>query len=241
MSHLNQTQTFKDRLALLVHRIYQRLLLAVPKASEFRLAREKTYSFLRAWHYLYKAKVHGDYLEFGVYEGVSFSLALRAAGKFYSPGQEGAPRFYAFDSFQGLPKPSSSRDSDAFQQGEYFSTEKTFKSKIARAARGWAVKTIAGFYSKSLVPSLAKEIKLASFITIDCDLYDSTREALRFSTELLQTGTVIYFDDWFYSHGDMRLGEAGACYDWLAENPHISLVDFGNVGVMGKMFVVNLK
>ena len=38
----------------------------------------------------------------------------------------------------------------------------------------------------------------------------------------------------------MRLGEAGACAEWLAANPDIKLIDYGNVGVMGKMFIVNL-
>ena len=37
----------------------------------------------------------------------------------------------------------------------------------------------------------------------------------------------------------MRLGEAGACMDWLERNPDIKLVDFGEVGIMGKLFLVN--
>ena len=37
----------------------------------------------------------------------------------------------------------------------------------------------------------------------------------------------------------MRLGEAGACNDWLAQHPDIQLVDYGHVGCMGRMFLVN--
>ena len=64
-------------------------------------------------------------------------------------------------------------------------------------------------------------------------------DALRFTTPLLQTGTVLYFDDWYFSGGDLALGEAGACHDWLKENCGIHLVDFGDVGIMSKMFIVN--
>jgi hypothetical protein len=38
----------------------------------------------------------------------------------------------------------------------------------------------------------------------------------------------------------MTMGEPGACGDWLKENPHIHLVDYGNVGIMAKLFIVNL-
>ena len=33
------------------------------------------------------------------------------------------------------------------------------------------------------------------------------------------------------------LGEPGACMDWLKETPNLSIVDFGDVGIMGKCFL----
>ena len=98
-----------------------------------------------------------------------------------------------------------------------------------------------GYFSDSLKPELYDRfgLKKAAFVTIDCDLYPSTQQALDFLTPILQTGTVIYFDDWFISNCDMRLGEAGSCRDWLARNPDIELVDYGEVGIMGKIFLVN--
>jgi O-methyltransferase len=228
------------RLRTAIFSVCQDLLVRVPLASEMRLGADRVLAFLRAWHYLYRAKVAGDYLEFGVAEGLSFKLALVSAARFHPRGAAGSPRFFAFDSFAGLPPPDPSRDGTIWRAGEIDVPRAVFEDFIARAARGWDVTVVPGFYSETLTPDLRRRVGLerAAFVTIDCDLYGSTLEALRFVTPLLQTGTLIYFDDWYFSHGDLSLGEAGACRAWLAENPGISLADYGDVGIMAKMFLV---
>jgi hypothetical protein len=217
------------------------LIVAIPKLSEARLGSSKAVEFLRIWHFLARAQVFGDYLEFGVFSGTSFDLSLRAAAHFFDRRARTAPRFFAFDSFEGLPAPVVERDGTVFEERSYKAPRPLFEETIATAARGWQVRVVPGYYNVSLTPQVVHEhnLRAAAFVNIDCDLYDSTMSALEFVTPLLQTGTVIYFDDWFYCGGDMRLGEAGACADWLAKNPAISLVDYGNVGVMGKIFIVN--
>lgn len=196
-------------------------------------------AFLRAWHYISRAKIEGDYLEFGVMKGMSFKMSLRAATRCMSKSIN-APRFFAFDSFEGLPTPDQSRDGTIWEQGDCFSTRSTFEKNVRNASKPWQVEIVEGYYDKTLTKELKVErsMKKAAFIAIDCDLYDSTIEALRFATSLMQTGTVIYFDDWYFSHGNMTLGEAGACGDWLKENPGLSLTDYGDVGIMGKCFIV---
>lgn len=227
----------------LVVRGLQSLLLRLPRLSETRSISSRVLAFLKVWNYMARAKVSGDYLEFGVFEGVSFELALRSAAKFFPKGEARSPRFFAFDSFAGLPAPDAGKDSDAFDAGEYSAPRALFEKNIARAARGWEVHTVPGFYDESLRPELRARLgmKRAAFVNIDCDIYPSTIAALRFVGPLVATGTVLYFDDWFYSSGDMQLGEPRACHDWLAENPDIELVDFGVVGVLGKLFIVNRR
>ena len=57
----------------------------------------KAFKGLEAW------KVpEGDYLEFGVFEGMSFKHACHLSKRFNHKNMH----FYAFDSFQGLPKPT---------------------------------------------------------------------------------------------------------------------------------------
>jgi hypothetical protein len=228
---------------LVLYRVYQRAMLKIPVLSELRLASDKVMEFLRAWHYLARAQVSGDYLEFGVFEGMSFELSLTAASKFYDARSPRRPRFFAFDSFSGLPEPDQSKDGRVWEQGTYYSSLETFKRNTARASRGWDVKIVEGFYNQTLVPSLRTELGLreAAFINIDCDLYESTLDALNFCTPLVKTGTLIFFDDWYASEGDLSLGEARAAKEWLSKNPHITLIDFGDVAIMGKMFLVNVN
>jgi hypothetical protein len=224
------------------HNALQRLCLAVPYLSEGRLAMSKVLAFLRVWHYLSRNKIEGDYLEFGVWQGMSFDLSLRAAAKFMPRKADRSPRFFAFDPFQGLPQPDLVKDGAAFEQGEYRAAMECFQGNIRKAAQGFTVQIVPGFYEQSLTPEVISKFNLgkAAFVNIDCDLYDSTLCALRFVTPLLRTGSVIFFDDWFFSGGDMTRGEAGACAQWLKENPNLKLIDYGIVGIMGQLFIVNL-
>ena len=221
--------------------LYQDLLLGIPALPELRVGNSKVFSFLRAWQYLAGAGVRGDYLEFGVYEGLGFRLAMRTARKALTRDVLDRPRFFAFDSFRGLPATDAERDAQVFAQGDYATTRETFERYTRGAARHWDSFVVEGLFSESLGPELYEhhDLRRAAFVSIDCDLYRSTRDALRFVTPLLQTGTILYFDDWYASSGDMRLGEAGACRDWLAEHPSLELVDYGNVGSMGKLFLAN--
>jgi hypothetical protein len=219
----------------------QNACLALPMLAERRLVGEKVRAFVRAWHYLSRAKIRGDYLEFGVYQGMSFALSMQVAARFFKRGSPEAPRFFAFDSFAGLPAPDPLHDADVFKQREYTEGIDVFRRNVRRAARGWHVGVVPGFYERSLSAKAREEhgLKTAAFVNVDCDLYQSTLAALRFAGPALDTGSILYFDDWYYSGGDMRLGEAGACAAWLRENPGLELVDFGNVAIMGKMFLVN--
>lgn len=214
--------------------------MKLPLLSEVRLGKDRVMAFLRAWHFVHRAKIPGDYLEFGVMDGMSFKLSLYAAAKFIARDRPRAPRFFAFDSFAGLPAPSGERDGNVWGAGECSATRRNFERNIRSAAKGWQVRIVEGFYEQTLTDALRVEhcLEQAAFVTIDCDLYESTLAALRFVTPLLRTGTVIYFDDWYFSNGNMALGEPGACGAWLAEHPELSLVDYGDVGIMGKCFIV---
>ena len=234
---VGKRSTIHPRLAAL----YQDLLLGIPKLPELSIGNSKVLGFLRAWHYLHGAGVRGDYLEFGVFEGLGFRLAMNTARKVLPRGMPDAPRFFAFDSFRGLPDADAERDARVFEAGDYSTPRQAFERYTRRAARHWQTAVVEGFFSESLQAGLYEQhaLRRAAFVNIDCDLYPSTCDALRFVTPLLQTGTVLYFDDWYTSSGDMRLGEAGACRDWLAAERGLELVDYGDVGIMGKLFIAN--
>ena len=86
---MGEKSTIHPRLAGL----YQDLLIFIPKLPELRIGNSKVLSFIRAWHYLEGAGVRGDYLEFGVFEGMGFRLALRSAAKVLPRDRRPGPGF----------------------------------------------------------------------------------------------------------------------------------------------------
>ena len=189
-------------------------------------------------------KVSGDYLEFGVYQGDSFIMsfygicdAFRSRIKLdiNSPLHETCVaersriwdnmRFFAFDSFQGLPQLSKADQSSTdFKAGMYQYEGSSFLRNLSLAGVNTnKVKTIPGWFKDTLTEKLLEEqqLKKAAIIWIDCDLYSSTREVLAFVTPLLQEGTILIFDDWFAYKGNPHKGGQKAFHEWI-QSEHIS-------------------
>jgi O-methyltransferase len=225
------------------------------------LAGDKTYtgehSCLRnaaafaAWN-----DVEGDYLEFGVYRGESFATAYRAnrfergrrAAFLVETGesrqQSQTPmRFFAFDSFSGLPEGPAARQQD-YSPGAYACSQDKFTRNIAKLGVNLKdVVAVPGFYDKSLTPETKQQYKLqrAATVMIDCDLYESTVPVLEFLTDIVVQGTIIIFHDWFRFQGSPKCGEQRACREWLERNPQFELVEFWREGPQTVAFLVNFK
>ena len=181
----------------------------------------------------------GDYLEFGVYKGRSFIEAYKKSKEMKFDKM----RFFAFDSFEGLPELGKNDASfDQFHEGQYSYSEKDFLNTIKQDSVDLErVITVPGFYGKSLKEKGLKEklgIKFASVIWVDCDLYVSTKPVLEFITDIIDTGTIIVFDDWFSFAGDLYKGEIRAVNEWLEMNPDIRLCHYKDIGKDGRIFIV---
>jgi O-methyltransferase len=201
-------------------------------------------------------QIEGDYLEFGVFQGESLIEAYRAldgsrrehaAYGFNSPEYErwqaSPPRFFAFDSFEGLPAGTAERQVD-YAQGAYSCSEAQFRANVARdGVDPSRVITVPGFYDQSLTPDVKRRLKLerAALVMIDCDLYESTVPVLNFLTDLVGQGTILIFHDWFRFKGRPDCGEQRACREWLARNPHLELIEYWREGPQAVGFLVNLK
>lgn len=226
--------------------LFDSLLLRVPFASElFNQGLSKNLGLLAAFHLLSHNQIEGDYLEFGVFRGETFRNAIRAAQQGFRATREGrfAGRFIAFDSFEGLPQVESMGDGvNPYVRGEFSASRAVFDKTLGRLRQRFAIEIVPGWFAETLTEQTAERLGLrrAAFVNIDCDLYESTLPVLQFVTPLLQTGTILYFDDWFSYRGSMNHGEPRAAREWLARNPAIQLVEYRNVGITGKMFVVNV-
>lgn len=201
-------------------------------------------------------QVEGDYLEFGVYKGGSFSEAFIAierqrrivtAEMPHSPAfmnwLAAKPRYFAFDSFEGLPPGDAARQVD-YVPGAFACSEQQFRANVAADGVDMQrVITVKGMYDQSLVHEVKTRhrLKQAAMVFIDCDLYESTVPVLDFVTDLVGQGTIIIFHDWFRFKGSPDHGEQRACGEWLKRNPQLELIEYWREGPQAMAFLVNMK
>jgi hypothetical protein len=89
----------------------------------------------------------------------------------------GKPRFFAFDSFAGVPGGEADRQPayDALRL-----RESRFGANIAAESADTArVVTLLGIYDQSLVPADRYRLRRAALIMIDCNLYECKRSCAR--------------------------------------------------------------
>jgi O-methyltransferase len=201
-------------------------------------------------------QVDGDYLEFGVFQGASFSSAYRAIERSrrvversvpktpeFKAWLAAEPRYIAFDSFEGLPPGEAARQAD-YEPGAYACSEAEFRANVERAGVDMKrVITVPGMYDKSLTPAAKTrhQVRRAAMVFIDCDLYESTVPVLDFITDLVGQGTLIVFHDWFRFKGSPDHGEQRACREWLQRNPQFELLEYWREGPQAMSFLVNIK
>jgi hypothetical protein len=211
--------------------------------------------------------IAGDYLEFGVWWGGSFIHACRFLSKLrndriawlgnrlrhrsrdgkadaaHEQWKQWKLRFFAFDSFEGLPDTGEQEADEEWVKGEYACSEAQFKKNLVKDGVDLKnVVTVPGFYDRSLNIDTKRRLGLerAAIVHIDCDIYESTILALDFVTDLLVQGSVIIFDDWFYNQARKDRGEQRACYEWLERNRHLELIPYWK-DVGAASFIVNFK
>lgn len=201
-------------------------------------------------------QVEGDYLEFGVFKGDSFIAAYRAIererrvviGSFprtddSAPWFDHPPRYFAFDSFAGLPGGDAVRQAD-YHAGAYACSEDRFKANVVAGGVDMSrLVTVPGLYDSSLTAEVKSRhaLRRAAMVMIDCDLYESTVPVLDFIGDLVGQGTVIIFHDWFRFKGSPLHGEQRACAEWLQRNPRIELIEYWREGPQAMAFLVNLR
>jgi hypothetical protein len=217
-------------------RIFER---ALPRIAAHRLAQAKQritpeWTPIRAAADFKAWQLDGDYLEFGVYTGKSFSHAwhlIRAAEA--NRQKATSTRFFAFDSFEGLPESKGlDRIYDPYATGSYAASEGEFLRNLKESGVDLSeVVVVPGFYDRSLGPGTKERIGLekAAVVYIDCDLYDSAVAVLDFLTDVLVDGAIVIFGDWYLFHANPELGQQRAFKDWLHKNPQLRATPFVQV------------
>jgi O-methyltransferase len=205
-------------------------------------------------------KIEGDYLEFGVFAGHSFIDSynvIKEVFEYHSKTHSGRReeglscikaiwenmRFFAFDSFQGLPELAGvDKQTSYFNKGEYKSADSQFRENLIKAGIPLdKVIMVDGWFEDTCNQETIRRFRMrgASIIHIDCDLFSSTRVALDFIRPLMLDGTVIIFDDWYCYRGNPRLGEAGAFNEWKERMPGWTFVEYQKEGSSRNSFIAS--
>ena len=193
-----------------------------------------------AFKYVSDEKVYGDYFEFGVFKGRTFTYAFHSISR-----EKQNSLLYAFDSFEGFPEPDSvDKVFERFKEGEASSSQEYFMRYLKKHKVDInLIRVVPGWYDDTLTQQTREKLglKQASVIYIDCDMYKSTVPVLAFIRPLLQDGTVLLFDDWFCYRADPRKGQRRAVSEWLDKFPEINLVEWRKFAIVGQSFIVNIR
>ena len=169
----------------------------------------------------------GDYLEFGVFAGSSLALTYDVIKE----KKLDQVRLFGFDSFEGLPESAATDDNGAWEPGQFSCNLKTARYNLTQRGIDWQrAFLVKGWFSETLTKETKATYGLqkASLIMVDCDMYISAIEALRFCAELIKDKAVVIFDDWnSLNLAEQNMGEKKAFDEFLQENPHLQAEDFG--------------
>lgn len=219
------------------------------KAMETRLAWVEKRLYNRRWaaveemaDYLTGARIDGDYCEFGVYRGDTFGYVCKVTALSTALKHM---RCFAFDSFQGLPRPSNvdalNGYTSNFQEGDFACSKKEFEENLrVQRIDMTRVRIIEGWFQDTLSDQTAAALGIEKIAAawIDGDLYESTVPVLRFLSHRLSVGSIVLFDDWRVFRNLPDRGEQRACAEWLKDNPQISLRELFSFGHHGVAFTV---
>ncbi|MDR1910745.1 MAG: TylF/MycF family methyltransferase [Helicobacteraceae bacterium] len=178
--------------------------------------------------------VEGDTAECGVFKGASSYLICAAND--YITGGGGTPDasredsmikiHHIFDSFEGVSAPTS-EDNDYWAKGDLSAGEAIVRENLAsfidrvRLYEGW-------------IPSRFAEVadRKFSFVHIDVDMHDPTRDSLAFFYDRMSGGGIILCDDY---GSPFCPGATKACDDFFADKTEkmIALADGGAFMIKG--------
>jgi hypothetical protein len=237
MSILNKiaTRLYGALARRLLPDVYRRL-----ERVEYHSFNRRFYAVEQVAEYLLGAEIPGDYFEFGVWRGVTFSHAYKFMHSLFP-----RMRFIACDSFQGLPAPSgidaANGYSSRFHERQFACSREELLENLRREGVDVGrVMTIEGWFDKTLTGATRAALKLdkVAFAWIDCDLYESTVPVLDFITPMLSVGSVVLFDDWRCFRNLPDFGQQRAVREWLQQNPELQLAELMPFGWNGQVFTV---
>jgi hypothetical protein len=208
-------------------------------------------AYRRALEFVTIGGVVGDVLEFGVLGGWSARIFSELMRDILNLND-----LHLFDSFEGLPDYDSQVDRDSYEIGgrDIWSNKMKFpadflaqfgqehhwhiRDRLAEVIRPERIVVHKGFFAKTLAENL--HVK-AAILHLDCDLYQSTAEALwgLHDMDALQDGVVVLFDDWNCNRANPNYGERRAWREYLGGQTVFTATPWFTYGYNGAAFILH--
>ena len=162
----------------------------------------RRWTLIKSLHYINKKKLIGDIVECGIWRGGNLFLAKKIQDKY---SKEFKRKFYGFDTFEGMPKPSSK---DGIKINEIYQNFKNRNEPWTKASIEDVKNSTNFFFSevddfkfiKGMVEDTLKDEKnlpnKISLLRLDTDLYESTKIELNTLYPLLVEKGVLIIDDY---------------------------------------------
>jgi len=220
---------------ILLEKLELRKITSVPKKFKNNFTLIVRYNFFKsAQYYLQTNRINGVYAEFGSHQANTFRMALRTLGLPRKPNY--ISKFYAFDSFQGMPEPQGLDKQKIWRSNMNYTSKSKFLNIVRKDLH--RVEAVEGFYDTTLPNFKLRNNEKIALAYIDCDYYSSTKYCLNFIKDNIQHGCLIAFDDWHCYYSDPMRGQKYAFseFEKKLEKSHKFEV-FCDIASGGKCFV----
>jgi len=183
----------------------------------------------------------GDYYEFGVFKGYAFWFAQNLVTKHNIKHL----RCFGFDSFKGMPNIAGCDTTryEEFYEGQFACAKEKVIANLNSKGIDWKrAFLIEGFFQDSLIEETKAryEMNKVAIALIDCDLYSSTVEVLKFIGDMIVDKTILIFDDWNCFRGDDARGQRRAFKEFLEKQKRLAAEELFSYGLHGQVFVMNV-
>lgn len=191
----------------------------------------------RAWGHVFSNNMYGDYVEFGVYRGDSVIFSLQAHYEFMKwlnnqkKSDEGwrkkvsnksplnkLPQFHCLDTFGGMP--NNKEGEIQFHSQSFTTSLELVKKKVSKRNHlGIQINFYKGLF-KNNESNLKDKLKKRKIViaNIDCDLKESTTEALNSISDFIDVGTILLFDDYNAFKADNKRGQRLAFIEFRSKS-----------------------
>ena len=158
---------------------------------------ERMYALYTATRYVIENQVPGDFVECGVGHGGSAALIALSS-------KDHARKLWMFDTFQGLPEPTS-ENPDRAVASAWTGTFRASPEEVQSAFRKLGIEAhtvmVPGLFEDTL-PGCA--IESIALLHVDGDWYESVKATLDHLYDRVSPGGIIQFDDYGHWAGARR-------------------------------------